>query len=202
MPYNDTPVRTEQKRQSCPKMAENFDILQPFLQHDHDALALGNGDHTVVNLKDQTTHPVTAIGDLALYSMSYYNKSHLFGKADLLLTQPLTASGQGWSRDASGILIKWGFNGKNGAPANLDYIEYPTEDDHGIAIPAFVQVFNAQVSFFYNPSSHIQQDDDRAIRIVSIIDPTRINVQVSYRFDTAPLNDGIAARVTWLAIGI
>lgn len=202
MPYNYVPVRTEKKRESCPKMAENFTILQPFLQHDHNALALGNGDHTVVNLVNQTTHPVTIVGDCALYAMNYYDKSHLFAHADLLLPQPISASGKGWAREASGILMKWGFNGKNGVPANLDSIEYPTIDEDGKPIPEFVQVFTAQVSFFYNPPAHIQQDDDREIRITSLADHTRINVQVSYRFDTAPLNDGIAARVTWLAIGI
>ena len=68
MAYSDTPLSTEAKRISQPKIKENFVGIKDIISVDHVDFGTGNsGKHQQVTFTEQVAHPETAEDEIKLY---------------------------------------------------------------------------------------------------------------------------------------
>jgi hypothetical protein len=191
MAYNDTPLAAQAKNASQPLIRQNFQILQAYLQVNHETLSgvAGQGKHIKTELLNSAAHPLVAATDVTLYNFLnattglqelYVKRTGAGGIPGVPMTASLNAV-NGWTYLPSGLLMKWGTSAANGN-TNVAY-----------AGPAFTTVLTAQVSPLFAAAG----DADCAVRIISYANPAQLNVYLSHRFNAGSAN----ASFTYLAIG-
>lgn len=190
MAYNNTPLVTQTKAQSQPLIRENFQILQDYLQHNHEGINL-SGKHTSVILPDQAVEPAYEPGKVKLFSMQNPNPpntSRLYYKNGVDKVDFMDADNapNGWTTLFSGLLMQWG---QSPAVTGNGQVVYP----HDI----FTHVYYVGVTLFFDRAHLAQQDVNCAIRVVNYSDPQRFSVYGSFR-DHLGAN---ATTFTWIAIG-
>ena len=145
MALSDVPLATQTLAVSQNPIRQNFlDINNQFLI-DHVAFNVaGNGWHNQVTFPRQAGDSATAGNNVALYAKlnaAATETALFFRKQTNGAVIDFTSSLQnlnGWTRLASGILLKWGqFNATSGATTTINY---PV----GAGIPVFTAIYNVQ----------------------------------------------------------
>lgn len=163
MAYNNAiPQATDQLSQSQPQILANFAEIQTALGVNHiNFNVTGEGKHNYLQFPNvQGSDIATLTGEVAVYS-----KTGLLG-APALFFRPQSnatvasggfteavASGNGWTRLPSGILLKWGTDTANGGTNGAaTAITFPT----GATIPVFATAspYNIQLTLLGNSGSH------------------------------------------------
>lgn len=141
MPYNaNIPQPGDIPAQSQSQLLANFQEISNLIGVNHVNFGSGNeGKHNFVTMPVQGAAPVTAAGELALFSQT----SAISGLPAMAWVQQsagtvveFTTAGSltlGWFRTPSNILVKWGSNTFTGAGV----INFPVIDGGGQTIPAF-----------------------------------------------------------------
>ncbi len=147
----DTPLNSsEDPSVTEPKFRENFQTLNTFMSVNHVdiettiAPSTDEGKHKFLQMPDQASAPATAANEAGLFAQlsSLTSATELVFRRESNGTEieftGLLAADNGWSRLASGILIKWGTGTANGAATT----SFPVAATN----PVFSTVYSAQVS--------------------------------------------------------
>lgn len=196
MAYNPAiPQANDRIRDSQPQILENFTVINRAWEINHVSFDdADEGKHAWVTFPIQAADPATLVNEVAVYSKN----SALSGNPELFLrrenngtfyefTTALQAA-EGWTRLASGILLKWGtivggtFNG-------LSAYNYPVDP----TIPVFATAYTVLASTYYTTTT----DQNAVVRLVDF-NTTRFRVYASQRTAVADSN---LPGCTYLAIG-
>jgi hypothetical protein len=193
MPYNaNIPQPGDIPAQSQSQLLANFTEIYNLIGVNHVNFgAAGEGKHNYVTMPVQGATPVTAAGELALFSQI----SAISGLPAMAWVQQsagtvveFSTSGNlvsGWFRTVSNILVKWG----QATGTGIFTFNYPVIDGLGQTIPPFV-----------TNVANVQTTPVGITDIFSAFDSTTLlalTVNCTARTNTAP----VAVTFNWLAIG-
>ena len=141
----DIPQPTDDPSQSQGQILGNFQGINTLVNVNHvDFDEADEGKHKFLQMPEQAAAPATAANEAGLFAQ----ESSLTAVTELVFRREssgteieftgLLANTNGWTRLPSGILLKWGSGSGSGAVT----VVFPT----GATIPAFSNVFSAQVS--------------------------------------------------------
>ena len=197
MAYNSAiPAATDRLIDSQAALLANFAAIKTLIDVNHVTFddASGNqGKHAYVSLPEQAASPTTAADEVAIFSRlsTLTATSELAirkeGNGDVVEFTSCKASGCGWARLPSGILLKWGNSSANGSTT----ITFPVAAD----TPAFTTIFSINLTTWYENTS----DGDGFVRLGKFAAPwTTFKAYGSKR--TSTTNKLVSFQ--YLAIGI
>ena len=146
MAYNENiPQPTTNPSNDQPLILDNFKAISTVVNVNHINFdEPGKGKHKFLQMPEQSSAPATAVNELGVYS----KQSTLTAQAEMFIRREsngteieftsFLGATNGWTRLASGILLKWG----SGTGSGITVTNFPT----GATIPVFVSVFNGLVS--------------------------------------------------------
>ena len=190
---NNIPQPTDPLSQSQSDILENFQEIYTLIGVNHVNFgAVGEGKHNYVTMPVQGSTPVTAAGELALFSQT----SAISGNPAMAWVQQsngavieFTTAGNlvlGWFRTPSGILVKWG----SASGTGLSIVTFPVIDGGGQTIPSFV-----------NPPLNIQFSIIGAVDgFVTIVAANNLQFQVNCTARTT--TSATSVNFYWMAIGV
>jgi hypothetical protein len=204
--YNDTPLASQRIKDTQAPIRSNFLSIQTAESVNHVPIEdpSGNqGKHKYLQIPDvQGSNVATALGEVAVFTKTGLTAvPALFFRGQSNATVPSGgfteyqggpgSAVSGWTRLASGILLKWAFV----APSlpNPGTVTFPV----GATIPVFTDVFQVQLTMFSGPSS----DPNTFVYVLG--NPTPPNT-VGFRvWQTARTTaNNTASQFYYLAIGV
>jgi len=195
MALNNVPLTGQTLGVTRVPINQNFSVIGSTFEVDHVGYNLTNqGKHNKVTMPVQSPAPVTAAGEVALFSQtsSLTNVPEIAWRRQssgsvVEFTGGLLAS-SGWTYLPSGILLKWGHTSATG----LTTVTFPV----GANIPAFTNIFSMQVTTAYVNTS----DGDGFVRLNNFLAPyTQFSVFASRRTSTGSFGP---VNFQYLAIGV
>jgi len=145
MAYNENiPQATDNPSQSQGQMLDNFQEISTAFNTNHGNFNAGDqGKHSFLQMPEQSSPPTTLANEAALFSQnsSLTNMTELVfrreSNGDQIEFTGFLGAANGWTRIASGILLKWGTGSGNGSHTT----NFPT----GGTIPVFTDIYTGFV---------------------------------------------------------
>ena len=182
------PQASDRLKDSQADLLANFQSIKTLIDVNHVTFdATGEGKHKFVSLPEQGAAPTTLANELAVYSAqgAVNSVADLFFRRESDGSQiNMTEGGlvtNGWSRIASGIIIKWGANSVTGTSQTITMSQGP----------AFGSIYSAQLT-----PRRVAGGVDTLVQMESL-STANINLSVT-NLDGSTAQ---TATINWFAIG-